>query len=398
MSSKIIPVLLGADLNCYSVARAFHEKYRVKSYVFGKMKLGPISHSRIIAFAKLPDLEKTDEVLSILIAFAKSKKSKPYLVGCTDEYALFIINNQSTLNKYFFCPCPSKRIAAEISDKAGFYRKCNEMGLLYPQSIIISSLAELNVLCDLPFDYPIIIKPSSSWKYWKHPFPSMRKVYVAHSKPEAERITSDIYNSGYDGEVIFQEKIPENNQYVMTCFSENGKAKSLCLGRVLLGENTPKGIGNHVAVITECNSSLYSACQKFLDNIKYNGFSNFDILYDERRDKYFFLEINLRQGRSNYYVTSSGMNIAEIIVERSSSDSTNFNENKVFWHCVPKSIIYKNCSQQEKATAKRLVANGKSFSSMKYKYDMINPIRLVYLAVHNVKFFKKYKTYEFPCP
>lgn len=394
MSSEIIPVLLGADLNCYSVARAFHEEYHVKSYAFGKMKLGPISHSRIIVFTKLPDLENTDEVMSVLIAFAKSKKTKPYLIGCTDEYALFIINNQSTLNEYFVCPCPSKEIAAEISDKAGFYKKCNEAGLLYPQSIIISSFAEANALCDLPFDYPIIIKPSSSWKYWKHPFPSMRKVYVAHSKPEAERITSDIFDSGYDGKIIFQEKIPDNDQYVMTCFSENGKAKSLCLGKVLLGEKTPKGVGNHVAVITECNSSLYSACQKFLDNIGYNGFSNFDILYDERRDKYLFLEINLRQGRSNYYVTSSGMNIAKMIVGRSSPNSTRFNEKKIFWHSVPKRIIYKNCSSHDKATAKRLVSCGESFSSMKYKYDMINPLRLIYLAVHNFKFFKKYKAYE----
>ena len=393
MSSEIIPVLLGADLNCYSVARAFHEEYHVKSYVFGKMKLGPINHSRIIVFSKLPDLENTDEVLSVLIAFAKSKNIKPYLIGCTDEYALFIINNQSRLNKHFICPCPSKGIAEEISDKAGFYRKCDEIGLSYPQSIIISSFTEVNKLGDLPFDYPIIIKPSSSWKYWKHPFPSMRKVYVAHSRPEAERITSDIYNSGYDSEIIFQEKIPDNNQYVMTCFSENGKAKSLCLGKVLLGEKTPKGVGNHVAVITECNSFLYSACQKFLDNIGYNGFSNFDILYDERRDKYFFLEINLRQGRSNYYVTSSGMNIAKVIVEKRFQNSTHFNENKIFWHCVPKKIIYKNCNQHDKTTAKQLVLCGKSFSSMKYNYDMINPLRLVYLAVHNLKFFEKYKTY-----
>ena len=36
-----IPVLLGGDINTYSVARAFYEQYQVKSYVFGKYQTGP---------------------------------------------------------------------------------------------------------------------------------------------------------------------------------------------------------------------------------------------------------------------------------------------------------------------------------------------------------------------
>ncbi len=31
-----IPVLIGGDMNCYSVARAIHEEYGVKSYAFGR--------------------------------------------------------------------------------------------------------------------------------------------------------------------------------------------------------------------------------------------------------------------------------------------------------------------------------------------------------------------------
>ena len=31
-----IPMLFGGDINTYSVARAFYERYKVKSYTFGK--------------------------------------------------------------------------------------------------------------------------------------------------------------------------------------------------------------------------------------------------------------------------------------------------------------------------------------------------------------------------
>ena len=49
----------------------------------------------------------------------------------------------------------------------------------------------------LGFDYPIIVKPSSSVDYWKHPFDGMKKVYIAKDKEEAAKITEEIYASGY---------------------------------------------------------------------------------------------------------------------------------------------------------------------------------------------------------
>ena len=45
---KIQPVLVGGDINCYSVARAYHEAYGVKSIAFGKMLLGATKDSNII--------------------------------------------------------------------------------------------------------------------------------------------------------------------------------------------------------------------------------------------------------------------------------------------------------------------------------------------------------------
>ena len=35
------------------------------------------------------------------------------------------------------------------------------------------------------FVYPIIVKPSSSVDYWKHPFDTMKKVYTAATPAEA---------------------------------------------------------------------------------------------------------------------------------------------------------------------------------------------------------------------
>ena len=45
---EIIPVLLGADLNCYNVARAFHMKYGVISNAFGRYAVSATKYSRIV--------------------------------------------------------------------------------------------------------------------------------------------------------------------------------------------------------------------------------------------------------------------------------------------------------------------------------------------------------------
>ena len=63
--NKIIPVLLGADLNCYSVARAFHEAYGVCSYAFGKYRTGESTHSKIIKFKEVRNLEPDDYIIEV---------------------------------------------------------------------------------------------------------------------------------------------------------------------------------------------------------------------------------------------------------------------------------------------------------------------------------------------
>ncbi|HEX3029098.1 MAG TPA: hypothetical protein VHT34_07315 [Clostridia bacterium] len=45
-----MPVLLGSDINTYSMARAFYEEYGIKSTVIGKTNTGPSCNSKIIDF------------------------------------------------------------------------------------------------------------------------------------------------------------------------------------------------------------------------------------------------------------------------------------------------------------------------------------------------------------
>ena len=61
-----IPMLFGGDINTYSVARAFYERYKVKSYTFGKFATGPSYQSRIIEYTPNPKIDAHDMVMEYL--------------------------------------------------------------------------------------------------------------------------------------------------------------------------------------------------------------------------------------------------------------------------------------------------------------------------------------------
>lgn len=384
-----IPVLLGADLNCYGMARAFFEAYGVRSYAFGKCELGTIKYSRIINFTKIPPLGNSRHVLDILEKFAKTAPEKPYIFGCTDEYALFIIKNKRELSKSYICLCPDEDIIDKISDKVEFYKHCASLDIPYPEYVELASPADEDVLSRLSFGYPVIIKPSSSIKYWRHPFDGMKKVYEAENRAEAERVIAEIFASGYDGKIIVQRKI-DGEQYVITNFSSNGSVSASCTGRVLLGEATPKGLGNHVSILAEHVEKIEALTAKFLKSVSYGGFSNFDIMREKSTGKFYLLEINPRQGRSNHYMTAAGVNIASAAVEGKSF----LPYREIFWHSVPTKIVKSFVSAADAAKISRLSRQNLSFSPLFYPYDMIDPRRAAYILLHNVGFYKKYRADE----
>ena len=89
---------------------------------------------------------------------------------------------------------------------------------------------------------------------------------------------------------------------------------------------------------------MFRRIKAFLEDIKYEGVANFDMKYDERDGEYKLFEINLRQGRSSYFVTLNGFNLAKYFVDDLVED-TPFDGNTLFgrgsklWLEIPKSIF-----------------------------------------------------------
>lgn len=402
---NVIPVLIGADQNCYNVARAFHEQYGIVSHALGRYAIGITQNTSIVKFHEVKNINTDETFMLAMDDFAKQHEGATLIaLGCTDEYAAMLIRHRHELEDRYIIPYIDEPLMDKLVDKADFYEMCDKYGIKYPKTKVLTGVTDASELTEekLGFKYPIILKPSSSIDYWHHEFEGMKKVYTVNDASEAAKITETIYASGYTRKIILQDRIMGNdaNMRVLTAYvGKDHKVKMMCLGHVLLEEHTPKGLGNHAAIITEYNPKLTAPFRALLEDIGYRGFANFDIKYDDRDGSLNAFEINLRQGRSNYYVTSSGFNIAKYIVEDYVlCKDIPFEEAKKphFWHYVPKGVVYRHANKEAVKEAKKLVKAKKESSSMWYKYDVVrNPMRIVYLIEHGRRFYQKYKTY---CP
>lgn len=404
MECNFVPVLLGGDLNGYNLARAFHEKYGIRSEVFGRYAVSATEYSKIINFHIVENLTQHDAMVNALRSFAASVTGKKLiLLGLTDGYVEMIIKNRPRLEDLFTIPYIGEELYYQLEDKLCFYHLCDKYGILYPKTHILSkgfSEAELSEE-SLGFSYPVILKPSSSINYWKHPFDGMKKVYRLSTPAETAAAASEIFASGYEKELIVQDFIPgdDSGMHVLTTYSDkNRKVVMKCLGHVLLEEHTPKGLGNHASIITEYNPELTEKLSGMLDSVGYRGFANFDIKFDPRDGTMRAFEVNLRQGRSNYYITSSGINIAELLVRDCIlGESIEPVEASAphFWTSVPKSITYRYTADKAlKSKVRALVKSGKASSSLLYGADLRgNPKRCFVVFAHLFRQIKKFRKY-----
>ena len=395
---EFIPVLLGGDINTYSVARAFYEEYQVKSYVFGKYMTGPSYRSNITVYEGNPLIDTDDYFLERIERFAAEHKDKKiFVIGCGDNYVARVSRLKAKLPSNVIAPYIDFELMDNIQKKETFYQLCDKHGVKYPKTIIYKKEMGLDFECD--FDYPVIVKPSNGITYWEHPFETQNKIYKLNSREEMEKVITQIYEAGYDDSLIIQDTIPGNDEYmrVLTSYSDrNGKVKMMCLGHVLLEEHTPKGLGNHAVIITEPNKELMGNVKHLLEDLHYVGFSNFDIKFDTRDNTYRFFELNTRQGRSNYYVTGSGFNVAKYFVEDYIYNHDIPYEEATeehLWMTVPKGVAYKHVKSPEYvAKMKKLVREGKMVNPVfkKGDFNLNRHLRMIKTHLKQYGYFNQY--------
>jgi D-aspartate ligase len=331
---------------------------------------------------------------------------KLLLIPCSDRYIELVVKNNSVndvIEKYFCNKFITNKLLQRFITKEKFYEVCEEYELPYPRTVICEKQDRFHILEKLPFDFPIVLKAnnSNSYDFLHSRFEGKQKVYYPKTKEEYIDIIYKMNESDYNDHLILQETVHGDDTFerVLNCYSDNnGKVRLMCLGQPVIGEYTPLNLGNFAALMTDYNQEIFDEIKKFLEDIKYVGFSNFDIKFDHRSDKYKFFEINPRTGRSSFFVTSAGYNLAEFLVDNCVYEKnldTVYADTEMLWLTIPKSIIHKYVKNQEVLErAKRLIKENKYTYTLLYEKDM-NLKRWLRIKLYYRRHIKDYKKYFF---
>lgn len=397
MQKTLYPLLFGGDINVYSVARAFHEAYGLRSSCFGKYPSGPAYDSKIIDYHTCAENEDPDVFYQNVVSFAQAHADGQVLIiACGDSYVKLAALFRDRFPPNVIAPYDDWEKIGRLIDKEQFYALCDEHGIDHPATFI--HRAEIGHDFTLPFPPPYICKPSDGVDYWAHPFEGNEKVFLRKDMDSLCAVLDKIYASGYGHSVIVQEFIPgdDADMRVLTNYSNAaGQVKMMCLGHVLLEEHTPHGSGNHAVILTERNEALCEKLRGFLEAIQFIGFSNFDMKYDARDGTFKVFEINCRQGRSNYYVTAAGQNVARWVVSDrvlGEDGPAVVSDAEILMRVVPGRVARRYIRSAFHPAMRALARAGKVYNPLFYKPD--NGItRRLRLIKNWASHFWKYKKY-----
>jgi D-aspartate ligase len=314
-----VPLLFGGDINVYSMARAFNEAYGIVSAGYGMAKSGVCLDSRILDYESIEAADQPQIIASLISNFCeKHPNQKVLLIPVGDNYiqSLALVREQLPDSAIDF-GITLQRFDL-LTDKARFFDLCRRYRLSCPDTHVFDSDSNPGSLKHVDIELPWIIKPAKGVDYWQHPFTGQEKVHLIRSRPEAAALIERMRTAGYTSDIIIQGYIPGDDTHmrVLTTYSSSdGVVRLSCMGHVLLEEHTPKGQGNHAVIISEQDLPTELKVRAVLEDLGYTGPANFDFKLDKRDGLLKVFECNVRQGRSSYYVTASGTNLAQVMTE-----------------------------------------------------------------------------------
>lgn len=346
----VLPVILGGDIGAYSLARAFHEAYGIVPLVFSQADCHMCGDSSILVNRVVPHLERPAVLLSTLANTAECFSDRPLLLlGCGDWYVRLIVENRAVLEKSFIIPYIGEDLLNRLTEKDRFYELCAEVGVPAPRTVVFDARTggDDPAALALPFSFPVVAKPASSAAYHYADFPGKQKVFFLRDATELRATLAAVQSSRYEGKFLIQEMIPgdDTSMRILTTYSDqNGKVRFASFGQTLLEDMRPMGVGNPLAIVSRTDETIVAEAARFLEAVSYTGFANFDIKVDPRDGSHRFLEINTRLGRSNYYVTAAGDNVArwlmdDLVLGRPLPEGLTIARGESLYTVAPKAIL-----------------------------------------------------------
>ena len=335
--TRLVPVLLGADLLIYSYIRSFHETYGLehKAIVLTTKDVKIVSSSKFCDYRAIDGVDNDDVLMDELLKIGAELKEQGLVgivLGSGDWYARTLSKNKDRLQEFYFVPYNDFELLDYLTQKDEFQALCDQHDLRHPITL------ELDCSAEAPrwdydmhgIEFPCIAKPSNSAAWHFAEFEGKRKIHEPQSMDELRQLYDTLRDhTSFDRKLLVQDMIPGGDDSILNLnayIDASGKATYKVLGQVVLQDHAPTGLGNPVCVIDAFRSPQLRDRQEAMRDMMdkaismvaakgYRGWANFDVKYDVRNGSFNLFEINTRPGRCSYYISLSGMPFVKPIIE-----------------------------------------------------------------------------------
>jgi len=402
-AAPLLPVILGADIGVYALARSFHEAYGVRSIVVSGAALGPVAGSRIIDNVLLgPDATPVQIVDRLVGLAAEHPGHRLMLLANSDWLVRVVVRHRARLEPLYVVPFLAEEVLDRISDKATFAEICTELGIDVPRTVVQDFAAAGDegwhpVAVD--FGYPLIAKAANSADYQDVHFAGKKKVFEITRPADLDTLWASLAAAGFRGRFVVQELIPGDDTQMrsITAYVDSrGLITLMCSAHVLLEEHTPSGLGNPAAMITQRIEPMLEQARRFLTSTGYIGFANFDVKVDPRDGSFRFFEVNPRIGRNNYYLTAAGANPVRFLVQdriEGRAVDPVVVDREVLYSILPHRLLLRYVLDPAlNSKVRALVRAGAVAHPLRYRHDR-SPARRAYVAAALVNQIRKFRIY-----
>lgn len=236
--------------------------------------VGDTSNKNICSISKYvsgnfvyPDpFTKEEEFISCLLE--KIAEYSPTVLLPTHDEGLIIAKHRNKFPDDLIIPIERHELLATLSDKYLATIIAKEANVPTPQI-----LTDINTS-----KYPIIIKTRIG--------NSAKGVYITKNKKEADAILSRYKHD----DILIEEYIP-GYDICIDCVRYQGFFHATVYKALLTKTN---GGGTTTQRVIVDNPTLISYAQRLLDYVDYNGVCGIDFRYDEKGNRYAFIEVNTR--------------------------------------------------------------------------------------------------------
>lgn len=297
-------IILGANhYNTLGLIWSFSEGGHDIYLILRKERINYVAKSNKIKGYVL--FEANSEIVDKIKQLAVGLNDKPLLVASEDVGATIIDNNSKELSAY--CFLEGGRLPNSINkyrDKNVSNKLAEEIGFDVPKSIILTNC---NGALPVVMTFPLIVKCNNSL------FGGKAIQRVCENETEFRATTASISNEYYP--ILVQEFIQKDYELVLFgCSVGNGEQVYSAIANRKI-RYTPNGLGTYGKSIRIEDDveirKLKELASKYLKKIGYTGLWGIDFI--SKNNKYYFIEINLRNDGISYLSTSCGFNLPEIL-------------------------------------------------------------------------------------